>query len=142
MRREVVFLVALLTATTVAAGPALATVSSPGQASPPGGILISLNPSHCYTPRARIRITVTSLTPRTSVQASIRGMVAVTANASSAGTATLTLTAPARLPAGRNIEAHLITVEGNDLTGETTSETAAFLLARRSICKKLRVSKT
>jgi hypothetical protein len=98
---------------------------------------VSIDSSHCYTPNARIRISVTSLSPGTSVLASSKETVAVNAIASSAGTATLTLLAPSGLPHGRSIEAHLITVEGTDATGRPTGETTAFLLARRSVCKLL-----
>jgi hypothetical protein len=83
-------------------------------------------------------ITVTNLTPGSSAQVSSEETVSAIGKASSAGTATITLLAPAGLPRGRSIEAHLITVEGTDATGRPASETAAFLLAKRSVCQLLR----
>ncbi len=141
MRREVVLLVMLSVVAVVAvvASFALAAApSSPGRTEPPAGILVSVDPSHCYTPNARVPITVTSLTPGSSAQASSEEAVSVTGKASSSGRATLTLLAPAGLPRGRSIEAHLITVEATDATGRPASQTTAFLLAKRSVCELLR----
>ncbi len=138
MRREAAFLLALLTVIGVAAGSALAGATpSPALEAPAGGILVSVNPSHCYAPNARVRMSVRNLSPGTSVLVGSKETVAVNATASSAGTATLTLLAPSGLPRGRSIEAHLITVEGTDATGRPTGETAAFVLAKRSVCKLL-----
>jgi hypothetical protein len=137
MRREAALLLALLAAIGVAASSARAVAPLPEQTAPPGGILVSVNSSHCYVPNARVRVSVTSLSPGTSVLASSKETVAVNAIASTTGTATLTLLAPSGLPRGRSIEAHLITVGGTDATGEPTGETVAFLLAKRSVCKLL-----
>ena len=104
---------------------------------PPSGILVSVDPGHCYTPDAQIPLRVASLMPRSAVQASSEDTVSVLARASADGTATLRLSAPASLPRHRIIEAHLVTVDGTDSAGARATEVATFVLAKPRVCRLL-----
>jgi hypothetical protein len=116
--------------------------AQPSIVAPPSGILVRVDAGHCYTPDAQVRIFVTNLAPGSTVQASSDGTVSVLARASTAGAATLRLTAPTSLPHRRNIEAHLITLDGTDATGLRATEVAAFVLAKPRVCRRLSAMRT
>lgn len=135
MKRMVVFLAALVAGISVVVADAMI---APAPTPPPGGILVSVNPSHCYTPNAAIRIVVTNVRPGSWVQASSEETVSAGAKASAAGTAAPILSAPSGLAHGRSIEAHLLEVNATDATGQTASGKAAFVLATRHVCRQLK----
>jgi hypothetical protein len=127
----------VLAALVLGALGASSAQAQPSVVAPPSGILVRVSPGHCYTPDAPVPIMVRNLAPGSSVQASSEGTVSVLARASTAGTATLRLTAPTGLPHRRNIEAELITVDGTDATGLRATEVAAYVLAKPRVCRML-----
>jgi hypothetical protein len=131
MRRTGVFLLVLVAVGVATAGDSFAV---PGPVEPPEGILVRVSASHCYTPKSRIKVTVSSLTAGSSARANSEETVSAAAKASAAGIATISLVAPSRLPAGRRIEAHLIEVVGTDATGRTAGTEAAFVFGTQRVC--------
>jgi hypothetical protein len=134
MRRTGVFVLVLVAVGAATAGDSLAV---PGPVEPPEGILVRVSASHCYAPKSRIKVTVSSLTAGSSARANSEETMSAAAKASAAGIATISLVAPPRLPAGRRIEAHLIEVVGTDATGRTAGTEAAFVFGTQRVCRTL-----
>jgi|GEM_PF-3616521 len=109
---------------------------------PPSGILVRIDPGRCYTPDAKVPIVISNLAPGSTVQASSEDTVSVIARASATGIVTLRLSAPTSLPHRRNLEAHLITIDGTDATGARATEIAAFVLAKPRVCRRLSAMRT
>lgn len=139
MRRLGAVLAVVVASSSAVGGPVADGQPAPPSAheTPPGGILVSANPSRCYAPDTTIRVAAQNLMPGSSVQASSVGAVSVVARASSAGTAVIALVAPSGLPRGRSIEAHLITVDGTDALGNRATSDAAVVLGSARTCRRI-----
>jgi hypothetical protein len=135
--RRVGALLAVLMVGAIADETFGATPPEAGRVPTPGGILVSTSPSQCFTPNGHVKITVHSLAPGASAQASSEDTVSVAAKASSTGTAVITLIAPSALSHGRRVEADLVEVVGTDASGSVVGASTAFILGTKRVCAAL-----
>lgn len=92
----------------------------------------------CYRPNARVPVRATGFKPRADVTVFAAGTASTSTKAGADGRVATALVAPTGTPPRHPFAAELVTAQGQDATGAVREVSAAYLLARSSVCRTLR----